>query len=583
MNKQEFSIVVVLCAILLGWWLYTAKNRPEPQPIVPIESVSSTNAVQTASESGAFLADKEPSEVIGIIDDVQEAILEEKSCVVSNSNISVTFSSIGASIKNAKLFDYKEVNTPDSPPVELSFTNAPSLVIGGIPGLDAKHNFDLQYDEANSKVTMSKDFGSLGFERTAVLTKDYVVRIEDTFKNISSSVVVIPTNTIRTGQMEMVKTTAMTRGISYLGLDSLNKVGEKDEINYWGKIGIIKKSPLIKQFKLRKDANGIYPKAVNAFVEQPTYWIAAKNKFFVQIINPLDELAVNAELYAMRNPEINKPVIETVYATLIFPEKALQPGEEYTRAYEYYVGPKEYSVLKSLGERQVDVMQFGTMTWFKWLCTLLLKTLNFIYSIIPNYGVAIILLTVLVKVIFWPVTHKSTESMKKMQELQPKIKKLQEKFKNKPKELQVATMELYKDNKVSPFSSCLPMLIQIPVFIALFTVLRSAVALRFSSFLWITNLSEPENLFAGVLPIPLNILPLVMTAISLLQQKMTPAGGDPQQKKMMMFMPVMMLFIFYKMPSALVLYWTVSQLLAVLQLYIQRKGGFKALLSPKKS
>ncbi len=581
MNKQEFSIVVVLCAILLGWWFYTSKNIPESQPATTTESVISTNIVETTSHQDAFVADREPSKIMEVIDNVQEAILEEKICVVSNSNISVTFSSIGASIKNAQLFDYKEENTPDSPPVELSFTNAPSLVIGGIPGFDARHNFELKYDEANSKVTMSRKFGSLAFERTAVLTKDYVVRIEDTFRNISGSVVIIPTNTIRTGHMEMVQTTAMTRGISYLGLDSLNKVGNKDEINYWAKIGIIKKSPLIKQFKLRKDINGNYPKAVNAFVDQPTYWIAAKNKFFVQIINPLDELAVNAELYAMRNPEINKPVIETVYATLIFPEKALQEGEEYIRAYEYYVGPKEYSILKSLGERQADVMQFGQMTWFKWLCTLLLKTLNFIYSIIPNYGVAIILLTVLVKIIFWPVTHKSTESMKKMQELQPKIKKLQEKYKNKPKELQVATMELYRDNKVSPFSSCLPMLIQIPVFIALFTVLRSAVELRFSSFLWISNLSEPENLLAGVLPIPLNILPLVMTGISLLQQQMTPAGGDPQQKKMMMFMPVMMLFIFYKMPSALVLYWTVSQVLAVIQLYIQRKGGFKALLSAK--
>jgi YidC/Oxa1 family membrane protein insertase len=249
MNKQDFSIVAILCALLLGWWLYTSKNKPTlPQPIAPIESVSSTNAVSSL-EAKPFVADKEPSKVIEAIDNIQEAILEEKSCVVSNSNVSLTFSSVGASIKNAKLFDYKEENTADSSPVDLSFTNAHALVIGGIPGLGANHNFDFQYDEANSKVTMSKKFGSLAFERTAVLTNDYVVRIEDTFRNISSTVVVIPTNTIRTGQMEMVQTTAMTRGISYLGLDTLNKVGKKDEINYWAKIGIIKKSPLIKQFK----------------------------------------------------------------------------------------------------------------------------------------------------------------------------------------------------------------------------------------------------------------------------------------------------------------------------------------------
>ncbi|MDA3798529.1 MAG: YidC/Oxa1 family insertase periplasmic-domain containing protein [Kiritimatiellae bacterium] len=581
MNRQEISIVVLLFAMLIGWGVYKHFNPAPvlPPPVVQAESVINTNDVSRASEPQAFVADKEPSKVMEVIDAVKEARFEEKTCVVSNDTLNITFSSAGASVVNVALKDYKEENTENSAPVTLSFTNAPSLVIGGIPGFGENHNFELVYDEGKSIVTMSKSFGSLSFVRKAVITNDYVISVEDTFENISSSVIIVPTNTIRTGVMEMIQTTAMTRGISYLGLDSLNKVGKKDEINYWGKIGIIKKSPLIKQFKLRKDLNGIFPKEVNTFVEQPTYWLAAKNKFFVQIINPLDELAVNAELHAMRNPEINKPVIERVYGSLIFPEKALQPGEEFTRKFEYYVGPKECSVLKSLGERQVDVMQFGKMTWFKWLCTILLKTLNFIYSIIPNYGVAIILLTVLVKVIFWPITHKSTESMKKMQELQPKLTVLKKKYENKPKELQMATMELYRDNKVSPFSSCLPMLIQIPVFIALFTVLRSAVELRFSSFLWITNLSEPENLLAGVLPIPLNILPLVMTAISLLQQKMTPAGGDPQQKKMMMFMPIMMLFIFYKMPSALVLYWTVSQLLAVLQLYVQRKGGFRKLLA----
>jgi len=215
----------------------------------------------------------------------------------------------------------------------------------------------------------------------------------------------------------------------------------------------------------------------------------------------------------------------------------------------------------------------------------LLPLLNGIEAVVPGgYGMAIILLTIIVKLVFWPVTHKGTESMKRMQKLQPEIKKLRERYKSDPKKLQEKQMLLYREHKVNPLAGCLPMLIQIPVFIGLFTVLRSAVELRFTQFLWIRDLSEPEGLLAGVLPFPaggLNILPLLMTATMVLQQRMTPSAGDPQQQKMMAFMPVMMLFIFYNMPSALVLYWTVSQGLSILQLFLQqRKDRLTTAVAP---
>ena len=233
----------------------------------------------------------------------------------------------------------------------------------------------------------------------------------------------------------------------------------------------------------------------------------------------------------------------------------------------YYVGPKDYSLLKALARHQVDVMSFGRL---KPLCIVLLRTLNALHRFIPNYGVAVILLTILVKVVFWPVTHKSTESMKAMQKIQPLIADIRKKHKDKPQKIQQETMALYKEHKVNPMMGCLPILVQIPVFIALFTVLRSAVELRFAPFLWIRDLSEAENLFAGVLPIPLNILPLLMTATTIWQQKLMPQTGDAQQQKMMTFMPIVMLFIFYSMASALVLYWTVSQFLSIVQLLWQR-------------
>ena len=206
---------------------------------------------------------------------------------------------------------------------------------------------------------------------------------------------------------------------------------------------------------------------------------------------------------------------------------------------------------------------------FSWFCELLVPLLNFFHSLIPNYGVAIILLTLLVRVVFWPLTHKSTVSMRTMSVIQPQIKALQAQFKENPQKLQQETFKLYREHKVNPFSSCLPMLVQIPIFIALFTVLRSAVELRFSGFLWIADLSQPENLFAGILPVPLNILPILTSATMALQTHLSPSTGDPAQKKMMTWMmPIMLLFMFYSMPSALCLYWTVSQVLSIIQMWM---------------
>jgi YidC/Oxa1 family membrane protein insertase len=164
--------------------------------------------------------------------------------------------------------------------------------------------------------------------------------------------------------------------------------------------------------------------------------------------------------------------------------------------------------------------------------------------------------------------------MKRMKEIQPELAELRKKYKNDPRKMQERQMQLYREHGVNPVAGCLPMLVQMPVFIALFTVLRNAVELRYQSFLWIPDLCEPEGLLAGVIPFPaggLNILPLLMAATMGLQQRLTPTAGDPQQQKMMAFMPLMMLFFFYNMASALVLYWTVSQLLSILQLVLQQR------------
>jgi len=312
-------------------------------------------------------------------------------------------------------------------------------------------------------------------------------------------------------------------------------------------------------------------------------WMAVKNKFFVQLLAPersgngfvMDAARAVSEKETPENARTwaQTAVINEVSGGMRFRERTVYPGKSFTRTMSYYVGPKKYSLLEELGNRQDEVMLYAWWEWFRWLCKTLLWTLNAIYKVIPNYGVAIILLTIIVRIIFWPVTHKGTESMKRMQKIQPLVAGLKEKYKDKPQKLQQETMALYKTHKVNPMAGCLPMVVQMPVFIALFNVLRSAVELRFASFLWVSDLSEPEGLLEGMIPLvgSLNILPLLMTATTVMQQRMTPTSGDPQQQKMMVFMPVFMLFIFYSMPSALVLYWTTSQFLSILQL-LRQKG-----------
>ncbi|MBU0515265.1 MAG: membrane protein insertase YidC [Proteobacteria bacterium] len=233
-----------------------------------------------------------------------------------------------------------------------------------------------------------------------------------------------------------------------------------------------------------------------------------------------------------------------------------------------YLGPKSAATLDAVGEAlglglAVD---FG---WFDFIAKPLLWLMNLFYSVIPNYGVAIILLTILLKILFWPLTHKSYASMKRMGDLQPKIKELRAQYGDDKQKLNQEMMALWKAHKVNPMGGCWPMLMQIPVFFALFQFLRSAIELRHAPFiLWMNDLSVPDRLPLGF-DIPyvdkgLPVLTILMAASMWLQMKITPSAGDPKQQKMMaMIMPAVFLFIFLGMPSGLVLYWLVYNILSI--------------------
>jgi YidC/Oxa1 family membrane protein insertase len=247
----------------------------------------------------------------------------------------------------------------------------------------------------------------------------------------------------------------------------------------------------------------------------------------------------------------------------------IQPGQRQQYTYSVYFGPKTMEALKGVGHELERSINFG---WFDVMAKPTLYLLNFLHGYLGNYGLAIILVTVLIKLLFWPISQKGMKSMKTMQKLQPKMTKLREKYKDDKQMQQQEMIKLYQTYKVNPVGGCLPMVIQIPVFFALYKVLLQTIELRHAPFfLWITDLAAPDRLpigfdipFLGGIP----VLTLLMGATMFLQQKMTPSTGDPTQQKVMMFMPVIFTFMFLNFASGLVLYWFVNNLLSIGQQYL---------------
>jgi len=284
-------------------------------------------------------------------------------------------------------------------------------------------------------------------------------------------------------------------------------------------------------------------------------WTALQDKYFIAALMPDDQATtVVAEKLGEKRITVGL--------------KSGPSSESTTRKYELYAGPKEYDLLVAMGNELDQTIDFGWFIYGSWAVVrliaeplfLILKTLH---RITNNYGVAIILLTTLIKIVFIPLTHKSYMSMRAMQILQPQMQALQKKYKHDKVRLNQEMMTLYKTNKVNPLGGCLPMVLQIPFFVALFNILYTTIELRQAPFIfWIHDLSEKD---------PSYLLPILMGGTMFLQQKLQPTTMDPRQAKVMLFLPVIFTFFFLNFPSGLVLYWMVNNLLSILQQYVTMK------------
>ncbi len=296
-------------------------------------------------------------------------------------------------------------------------------------------------------------------------------------------------------------------------------------------------------------------------VQGPIDWQALAKKYFASILKP-DRDASYAESRALREVGI-------LESTLKFAPTPVPPGGKYELGFLAYVGPEFRSDLKSFGFGFEQTLTQGVWGIFRYY---LFVSLQYCRNWTGNYGLAIALLTFVIKLLFSPFTHMSFESMRKMQAVQPKIKSIQDQYKKDPAKLNKEMMELYRRHKVNPMGGCLPMVIQIPIFFGFYQVLAQMVELTGESFWWIKDLTEPDRL-AMIWRFDFNLLPLFMVGSMIWQQRLMPQPtSSPEQAMIMKWMPVIFGFFFYTMPSGLVIYWTLSNVLSILhQLFVHRK------------
>ena len=305
----------------------------------------------------------------------------------------------------------------------------------------------------------------------------------------------------------------------------------------------------------------IYPKDNPPFFGS-TQWTAIRTKYFAASFLPYPP-ALGCKLEGVGIPLKGKDYIKIFNMHILLTKH--KPS--YTKL---FVGPLDYHIVKGLSANLENIMNFGIkiiQPISKGILWIFIK----LHTIIPNYGWVLIIFSILLKFVLTPLTNKSTRSMKEMQKLQPQIESIKAKHKSEPQKINAETMRLYKEHGVNPMGGCLPLLLQMPILFALFTIFRSTIELRHSPFIfWITDLSAPDTIFTLPFVIPIygkyvNVLPILMSISTIVQQKLSTASTNPQQKMMMYLMPVMFFFIFNQFPSGLNLYYTLFNILSVLQ------------------
>lgn len=587
MDRKSIIVLVVSLLLIVGW--YGLMNRlfpPGPNAAGTNSIVNATNRItvgtNTASVPASGPAFRAPGGALVKSDAPEELV------VVENDDARYTFTSRGGGLKLVELKKYPESvgcrpgNGQSTNKLATLNTKAPTpafALLGG-EALQGDGNFTLV--RTNGGVRAEKTLpGGLRLVKEFELGTNYLLTATVRLENRSGQPVQVT-------EQELVIGTATPLGLSDSGTLMATEWYDGAKIQNVS-------APWFANRTL-----GCFPGTPRSEYlggNGNVVWAAVHNRFFTMAAiaptnAPAPQIAARriplpaptaAELADDPKAITNQFGFQTAF---LYPETTLAPNQVIERRFNVFAGPKEYKTLDRLAAKfgnNVDlVMGFGG--FFGFFAKLLLLSMNGLHAIGISYGFAIVAITVIIKLVFWPLTQASTRSMKRMQALQPQVKALQEKYKDDPMKMQKKMGELWKEHKVNPAMGCLPTLIQVPFLFGFYRMLQSAIELRGASFLWACDLSQADTIFIipglGFVPFlgipgvgfPVNPLPLIMGATQLWQMSMTPPspGVDPMQQKMMKYMPLMFLFILYNFSSGLTLYWTVSNLLTIAQMKVTK-------------
>lgn len=522
MEKRVIIAVILSVVIIVAFQHMMPKQAAIPPQQVTMEKAAPESVVQ----QDAYVSAKKPSEVY----------VEEKKLKAETDKYILTFSNIGGAIKEIEL---KEHISPDSDePLKLVDIKNPSEYIFNIKSLVGPAFPEAAVYTPENKggaIIYTAKIGDYEITKKYILSKSkYTIELQLLIKNLSGSAKPFD-----------------YRIIGGAGV-SENNMQDRRFIEVSGKI-----DGKTIGFKRPKDNTIVNPGIVS--------WSALKNKYFSIIIKPF--VAAASQFYRQ---DSDGNLVMGLNITNI----TIQPNAYLDNKFLLYAGPGQMHMLKEIGYEFEDSINYG---FFGGISKIMISGMRFIYNIVHSWGLSIIILSVLLNIVLFPLTMKSFKSMQKMQELHPQMEKLKAQHKDNPQKLNKEIMELYKKYNINPFSGCLPMLLQMPIFIALYQALMRSIELRGAGFLWIKDLSMPDAVNIPItLPIvgsSINILPIIMVVGMVMQQKIsTKTMGSAvseeqkqQQKMMLIVMPVVFGFIFYNMPSGLVLYWVVNTALMIVE------------------
>ena len=566
-------IAVVIC--VLAYLVVTAElNRLYPPAHLPPASVAtakdaSTNAALAASTAPATANPATEPKLAAASTPVVPTGAPEQINVLQNDYIKVTFSSRGASIKTVDLKKHHEGRNGGGDVVLNEQSHNNIMAIQGWPGADSAA-FNVQSTPTSLTYTTTLPDG-VTWTRTYTLGADYIITAKDSLTNPGATDAVLPAYSISVGRSEplRVKGHYQTSSNRYVGAGwRTTKNFHTTTVDAFNPSRWISKTPARDLFT----STTIDP--------SPMKWLAVEDQFFAVLLTPDAQHPMTQATFQTFNtrdengkiPMTDEPNIE---AFADFPDLPIPAGKTVALSYTIYAGPKEYSRLDALGDDQGDLLNYNGFLPFALLIVPMLGILHFFNGLVHSYGIAIILLTLLIKLVTWPLQSFANRSAKRMQSLAPKIKEIQAKYKDQPEKISAETLSLYRDYGVNPVGGCLPAFVQMPVFFSLFYMLQNAVELRGQHFLWVKDLTQPDTIFSHALPftffgishLVINPLPILVTALMAVMMRLTPQVGDPQQQKIMQFMPLFFLFLFYNFAAALSLYYVINNAISILQIY----------------